>query len=117
MARKPSRILPDSPPSREGRGQPSRGPTASLNIPAPSINSNPAHETDEAALTCFYTKRTLCKWLQISTRTWDRAAAAGLTPVPDLICGSSPRWSPQTIEKWLRSKPRLPGRGKGVARG
>ena len=45
-------------------------------------------KTDEAALTCFYTKRTLCEWLRISIRTWDRATAAGLTPAPDLVCGS-----------------------------
>ena len=115
MARKPSRILPDSPLSREGRGQPSRGPTASLNIPAPSINSNPAHETDEAVAVCF-TTRTLCEWLGISIRSWTRAAALGLTPAPDLVVGRSPRWSPQTIERWLKTRPKLPGRGGHHAR-
>jgi hypothetical protein len=28
-----------------------------------------------------------------------------------LLVGRSPRWSPVTIEKWLRTRPKLPGRG------
>jgi hypothetical protein len=61
---------------------------------------------------CF-TKKTICEWLQISTRTWDRLTAAGLTPAPDLVVGKSARWSPETVARWLRSKPRLPGRKVG----
>jgi hypothetical protein len=36
----------------------------------------------------------------------------GLTPAPDLILGNQPRFSSSTIERWLRTHPRLPGRGK-----
>jgi hypothetical protein len=73
--------------------------------------------TDQATLSRCFTKKTLCHWLDISTRTWDRSVAAGLTPAPDLVVGSSPRWSPSSIDKWLRTHPRLPGRGKGVTHG
>lgn len=98
--------------SREGRGQQSHTPALSPGTPAHSGEPNPVPETDEAALVCFYTKRTLCEHLRISIRSWDRAAAAGLTPAPDLICGARARWSPQTIERWLKLHPVLPGRGK-----
>ena len=65
---------------------------------------------DEQAVVRCWTKKTLFEWLGISVRSWDCAAAAGLTPAPDLVVGSSPRWSPATIAKWLQSKPRLPSR-------
>jgi len=102
-------------PSWAMRGKSSHDQASSLDALSPSSEAIPVHTTDEAALTCFYTKRTLCEWLQISTRSWDRAAAAGLTPAPDLVCGSSPRWSPSTVTRWLKSRPRLPGR-KGAKR-
>jgi hypothetical protein len=66
--------------------------------------------SDDAAAARCYTKKTLAEYLGLSVRSWDRAAALGLTPAPDLVVGRSPRWSPQTIEKWLRNRPRLPGR-------
>jgi hypothetical protein len=62
--------------------------------------------------TCF-TKAALARFLGLSVRSLDRAAALGLTPVPDLIVGRSPRWSPDTVTKWLRTRPRLPGRKGG----
>ncbi len=67
-------------------------------------------QTDEAVVTRCFTKQTLARYLGLSVRSLDRANALGLLPCPDLIVGRSPRWSPQTIERWLRSKPRLPGR-------
>jgi len=69
--------------------------------------------SDEAAVPCCFTKRTLAQYLGLSVRSLDRAAALGLLPCPDLVVGRSPRWSPETIERWLRTRPRLPGRGKG----
>ncbi len=106
MVRRATQIIPEW----AMRGKDPHDQASSLNATAPSSESNPVPTTDEAALTCFFTKKTLCEWLQISTRSWDRATAAGLTPAPDLICGSSARWSPQTIVKWLKSRPRFPGR-------
>jgi hypothetical protein len=84
-------------------------------IPHPSAGSVEAAsvgQTDEAPVARCLTKRALCQWLGVSTRTWDRATAERLTPAPDLIVGRSPRWSPATIERWLRTHPRLPGRGR-----
>lgn len=76
-----------------------------------ATDSQPADQTDR----CF-DKARLARFLGLSVRSLDRANAAGLLPCPDLICGRSPRWSPSTIERWLRTKPRLPGR-KEVNRG
>jgi hypothetical protein len=67
---------------------------------------------DPAPVRCF-TKRSLADYLGLSVRSLDRAAAAGLLPPADLFVGRSPRYSPETISKWLRTRPRLPGRGKG----
>jgi hypothetical protein len=55
-------------------------------------------------------KRELARFLGLSIRSLDRASALGLLPCPDLVAGRSPRWSPETVSKWLRSRPRLPGR-------
>jgi hypothetical protein len=92
-----SEILPNSRPLWAMRGQHTHGPVASPNTSAPSVNSNPAHETDEAALAVCFDKRGLARFLGLSVRSLDRANAAGLLPCPDLICGRSPRWSPPTI--------------------
>ncbi len=103
-------------PSREGCGQQRRNPAPS---PAPAITSTEAssvHETDLAAVAVCFTWKTLAEHLNTSVRTLTRANAMGLLPCPDLVCGRSPRWSPSSIERWLRTKPRLPGR-KGVNRG
>jgi len=67
--------------------------------------------SDEAAVARCYTKQTLADYLRVSIRSLDRAAALGMLPCPDLIVGRrSPRWSPATIERWLRNRPRLLGR-------
>jgi hypothetical protein len=62
--------------------------------------------------TCM-NKSQLARFLGLSVRSLDRAAALGLLPAPDLVLGRSARWSPDTISKWLRTHPHLPGR-KGV---
>ena len=98
-----------------------RGNTSQSNTPCPgtpdtSVNPNPVHETDEAALAVCFDKQGLARFLGLSVRSLDRANAMGLLPCPDLVCGRSPRWSPSTIERWLRTKPRLPGR-KGANHG
>lgn len=111
-----TRIVCKSPPSREGRGN---NPEINAPSPAPAVTSgeaSPVDETDEAALAVCFDKQGLARFLGLSVRSLDRANAMGLLPCPDLVCGRSPRWSPSTIEKWLRTKPRLPGR-KGVNRG
>jgi hypothetical protein len=58
-------------------------------------------------------KQGLANYLAISVRSLDRANAMGLLPPPDLMISRSPRWSPSTVEKFLRTRPRLPGRAKG----
>ncbi len=95
---------------REGRGQQPPDPAPSPGTSDPSAQLNPAGQTDDEAVSVCFTKKTLCQWLQMSERSWSRATALGLTPAPDLVVGRSPRWSPATISKWLRSEPRLPGR-------
>jgi len=92
-----------------GRGQQSHAPALSPSTSDPSTELNPV---DQTAVVRCWSKKTLCEWLGISTRSWDRAAAAGLTPAADLVIGSSARWAPQTIAKWLRTRPVLPGRGR-----
>ena len=101
---------------RAVRGKLSHDSSSSPNTPAHFSEANPVHETDEAAVAVCFTTRTLCEWLGISIRSWTRAAALGLTPAPDLVVGRSPRWSPQTIERWLKTRPKLPGRGGHHAR-
>jgi hypothetical protein len=71
---------------------------------------------DETVVAACFDKSGLARYLGLSVRSLDRANAAGLLPAPDLVVGRSPRWSPQTVATWLRSRPRLPGR-KGVDRG
>jgi hypothetical protein len=71
-------------------------------------------QPDEPAPARCYTKRTLAGYLGLSVRSLDRANALGLLPIPDLTVGRSPRWSPETVSKWLRTRQRLPGRKGGV---
>ena len=92
-------------PSREGRGQRSHDPTLSPGTPVSSTELNPADQTG-----CF-DKPSLARYLKLSVRTLDRLAARGVLPPADLVVGRSSRWSPSTIERWLRTRPRLPGRG------
>jgi predicted DNA-binding transcriptional regulator AlpA len=70
--------------------------------------TNPVQETGEV---CF-TRQTLARFLNISTRTLDRLAGQGLLPKPDLLVGRAARWTPQTIERWLKARPTMPGRRK-----
>ena len=77
---------------------------------------NPSPEDGPAPPAICYTKATLAAFLELSVRSLDRADAAGLLPAPDLIAGRSPRWTPTTIERWLKNHPRLPGRRKGASR-
>ena len=49
------------------------------------------------------------RFLGISVRSLDRAAAAGLLPRPDLTIGRSPRWAPETIQKLLKSPAEVAG--------
>jgi hypothetical protein len=96
----------------EGRGQ---GP------PARATNRDPAHGSGDAAkdemsqgcldLTGF------AEFLGLSYRTMTRLLAANLLPAADLvISGNQRRWMRRTIEVWLKSRPRLPGRGRGARR-
>lgn len=104
---------PNAPPIlslREGRGQPSHAAAASQAPPTTSGNPPSEQMTDGIPTHCF-DKSELARYLGISVRTWDRATAARETPPPDLMVGRSPRWSPETIARWLKTKPRLPGRG------
>ena len=59
---------------------------------------------DEQPPSTCYDKTRLASYLGVSVRSLDRANAAGLLPCPDLVVGRSPRWSPQTVQKWLRSR-------------
>jgi hypothetical protein len=102
-------------PARPGRGKPSLIDATTSILAGGSGHIARECQTDEAAVSRCFTKKTLCDWLNISTRSWDRATAIGLTPAPDLMVGSSPRWTPATIERWLRTHPRLPGRKGGEA--
>jgi hypothetical protein len=96
-----------------GRWQSPCGPARSQVADVGSDDPGSVSLTDLPLPEVCFTKKSICEWLQISTRTWDRLAAAGLTPPPDLVVGKSARWSPLTVAKWLRSKPRLPGRKGG----
>jgi hypothetical protein len=73
----------------------------------------PIGDDDTPAPASCLDKRGLARFLGVSVRSLDRANALGLLPAPDLVVGRSPRWSPDTISRWLRTRPRLPGR-KGV---
>jgi|SRR5208337_515313 len=102
---------PATVPEWSGRGKAFLDPAASP-IPPP-IPAGPC--SDATTDPVFYTRKTLCRLIQVSERTWSRAAAQGLTPQPDILIGREARWSPSTIQRWLRSKPRFPGRRGGGA--
>ena len=104
MASVTRRIIPEW----SGHVNPSQGNAPS---PAPTVaftETKPVPETDRC-----YSKQELARFLGLSVRSLDRANAAGLLPAPDLVVGRSPRWSPETVRKWLKSRPRLPGRKGG----
>ncbi len=97
-----------------------RGQAAGEHSASPNANEGSADHasvtlTDEAATARCFTKKTLADHLMMSVRSLDRANALGLLPCPDLVVGRSPRWSPDTVQRWLRTRPRLPGRNGGEA--
>ena len=96
----------------EGRGQQSHGSALSSGASVSSAEPNPVDQTDHDAVAVCFDKQGLARFLDLSVRSLDRANAAGLLPCPDLVCGRSPRWSPATIERWLRTRPVFPGRGR-----
>jgi len=87
-------------------------PSSDVSLSLLDGSSGPPGEqlSDEAAVAVCLDKNRLARFLGISVRTLDRANAMGLLPCPDLTVGRSPRWSPQTIQRWLKTRPRLPGR-------
>jgi len=97
------------------RGQPPHDGRPSLEPVAPSAASAPVQPTQDAPDRCLG-KSELARYLGLSVRTLDRANAMGLLPRPDLTVGRSPRWAPETIRKWLRARPKLPGRGREGSR-
>jgi len=71
----------------------------------------PAEPCSDPTTDHCLSKSELARFLGISTRSLDRINAEGWLPAPDFVLGRSPRWSPWTVRKWLRSKPKLRGRG------
>jgi len=109
-----TRIVPKSLPLREGRTQSSLEPAATSPPAITPDGANPAGQTDGWQKVPYcHNKAQLAERLNISLRSLSRAIAAGVVPDPDLLIGRSPRWTGRTIEAWLRSKPVLPGRGRG----
>ncbi len=92
------------------RGQSPHVCRESLEPVAPSAAAAPVQPTQDAPDRCL-DKSGLAQYLGVSVRSLDRANAAGLLPRPDLVVGRSPRWSPETIKRWLKARPNLPGRG------
>ena len=48
-----------------------------------------------------YRKATVCRMVDISTRTLDRLLGAGRFPRPDAHAGRAPLWRRETLERWL----------------
>jgi hypothetical protein len=85
-----------------------------LHIPPESSQSGeqPVKASEEPTPPKCFTKKSLASYLERSVQSLTRDAARGYLPPPDFICGRSPRWTPETIAKWLKARPRLPGRGR-----
>jgi hypothetical protein len=94
------------------RGRDSHDPAPSPDPATTSPTQSTVQVTDEQAVAVCFDKKRLARFLGISVRSLDRANAMGLLPSPDLVVGPSPRWSPETISRWLRTRPKLPGRGR-----
>jgi hypothetical protein len=92
-------------------GHHSTDPAPSPNPPDRSADSARVGDTD-ARLPVGFAQKAVCKGLSLSVRTWTRARAQGLTPPPDPYVGKSPRWLATTIERGLKTRPKLPGRGR-----
>jgi hypothetical protein len=82
-----------------------------------AANRDPAHgsavkSSDQLSLACFDLTG-FAEVLGLSCRTMTRLLAANLLPAPDLTIGKNQRrWTQRTVEAWLRTRPRFPGRGR-----
>jgi hypothetical protein len=92
----------------DGRGQGPHANVASHVQPATSGDAPTVNESDGC-----HDKASLAQFLRISVRSLDRAIAAGALLEPDAWYGRSPRWLRQSILRWLKTRPRLPGRRGG----
>jgi hypothetical protein len=95
----------------EGQGQDSRAPTTNPQPPDASGDLASDKASEDPMSRCF-TKRSFSAFMQWSERTTDRLIASGAMPRPDCWINDRPRWLPSTIERWLKSKPKLRGRGR-----
>jgi hypothetical protein len=90
-----------------------------LHSPLPAATPPNAASDDETKAPfpdrCF-TRKSLCEWLSISLRTFDRLAAQGLLPQACFYVSGRARWRPSVVEKWLRTRPKLSGRGRKEGR-
>jgi len=102
--------MPMTPRLRAVCGQSAPAPVSSRDPATTSADPPSDVMTDGPPAKCMG-KSELARYLGISVRTLDRATAERLTPPPDLVVGRSPRWSPETVTRWLKTRPRLPGRG------
>lgn len=97
---------------RKDRGQDILDPTTNPSQNDTSEEPHSVHQADHVPARYFlHNKAQFSTRLGISIRSLDRAIAAGVIPAPDLTVGRSPRWSEKTIEKFLATRPKLPGRG------
>jgi predicted DNA-binding transcriptional regulator AlpA len=55
-------------------------------------------------------KSGFARFLGYAVRTISRLDAEGLLPPADITIGRSRRWLMSTIERWLKSRPKLPAR-------
>jgi hypothetical protein len=83
---------------------------ARLHVPAKDSAAAAVNDADA----CFDFDG-LAAYLNLSRRTLSRLVAGGLLPPADLtLTGRNQRrWLRSSITRWLASKPKLPGRGKG----
>jgi hypothetical protein len=68
---------------------------------------------DSKPLVPSFDKRELAEFLRISVRTLDRLRTGGMLPRADLQSGQSPRWTQDTIRRWLKTHPRVKGYKSG----
>jgi hypothetical protein len=104
--------MPMTPRTWAMRGQPDSDPRRRPD-PGERSDERPLAAQSEEALAVCLGKQGFARFLGISVRSLDRANAVGLLPEPDLRVGRSPRWSPETVTRWLRTRPYLPGRKGG----
>jgi hypothetical protein len=98
-----------TPGSKSPRLWESRGNGLSPQAECPDPPATSSKQPKDQMTDRMFDKAGLAAYLHMSYRTLDRCA--GVLPPADLTIGSrSPRWLPSTIERWLRTKPRLPGR-------